>query len=297
VPKLEDQDRDAYTIAAEDAPMSAAAETYRSVRSALLFQHAVASAAASVEGTGHENGAAPASAYDEHELEPMIVMVASASPKEGKTTTSANLAAVFAEAGSSVLLVNCDFRRPLLHRYLGIGDIPRQVSTTRVDGVKAVTNVVADTEANPARVVAEQRRLVNAARGKFDVMILDTAPLLSANDAVELVGGVDQVLLVAKAEQSTTNEAERAVEMLERVHAPVAGVILIGTAEAPSYYYRYYKPPEPEARGRRARRQAKAEDAVMSSNGAGDAPVVAPGVAGNGAEPGAPAPIDDPAAH
>ena len=123
--------------------------------------------------------------------EPLVVMVTSASPGEGKTTTTANLAAVFAEAGSSVLVVNCDFRRPTIHQYFGVDDEPRRVHETTIPGVKIVTNVLADPGSNPAQVVAAQRQVVAAARGRFDVILLDTAPLLTANDAVELVGSAD----------------------------------------------------------------------------------------------------------
>ena len=61
-------------------------------------------------------------------------MVTSASPREGKTNTSANLAAVFAEAGASVLIVNCDFRRPTIHQLFDVEDIPRTVQTRRCRG-------------------------------------------------------------------------------------------------------------------------------------------------------------------
>ena len=76
-------------------------------------------------------------------------MVTSASPGEGKTTTSANLAAVFGEAGSSVLVLNCDFRRPSIHEMFGVPDEPRRVQETAVPGVKVVTNVLADAGVEP----------------------------------------------------------------------------------------------------------------------------------------------------
>ena len=265
VPKLAAKDQAEFTIVSQDAPVSPAAETYRSIRSALLFQHAVGLAASSNGAGAYSHDARPAPSFDSDQIDPIIVMVASASPKEGKTTTTANLAAVFAETGSSVLVVNCDFRRPLIHRYLGIEDTPRRVVGTRIPGVKAITNVLDDTDDNPARIVAEQRRLINAARGQFDVMILDTAPLLSANDAVELVGCADLVLLVAKAEQSTTIDAARAIEMLERVNAPVAGVVFMGASEMPNSYYNYYRREAANDESRRRRRDKRTVS--VSTNG------------------------------
>ena len=266
IPDFGSNEQDPFVVVAHDAPVSPSAETFRAIRSALLFQHAVGLAAA---GNGNAYSEVPRNdaSFDSDRPDPMILMVASASPREGKTTTSANLAAVFAETGSSVLVVNCDFRRPLIHRYLGIDDEPRRVAVTRIPGVKAVANVLDDSDANPARVVAEQRRLINAARGQFDVMILDTAPLLSANDAVELVGSTDLVLLVARAEQSTSTDAARAMEMLERVNAPVAGVAFIGGSDAPnSYYYNYYRRDAEQQDGRR-RRKGASHPMVVSTNG------------------------------
>ena len=272
VPKL-DAKQSAFSVVSHDAPLSATAETYRALRSALLFQHSVGAAASSPGGDPLDVSVP----FEAGDVPPMTVMIASASPKEGKSTTAANLAAVFAETGSTVLVVNCDFRRPMVHRYLGVQDTPRRVVATRIPGVKAVTNVLAESDANPARVLAEQRRLITAARGQFDVMILDTAPVLSANDAIDLVGGVDLVVLVAKPGQTTTTEAERTVEKLERVHAPVAGVMLIGTTESPNNYYyygQYQADPIPElgtkSKGRGSRRRRRAEEAAaVVTNGAG----------------------------
>ena len=68
-------------------------------------------------------------------------MVGSAGPKEGKTTTSVNLAAVFAETGARVLVVNCDFRRPTLHSFFDLANEPRRVFETQIPGLWAITDV------------------------------------------------------------------------------------------------------------------------------------------------------------
>src|SRR5207302_270104 len=77
-------------------------------------------------------------------------------------------------------------------------DEARRVIDTRIEGVKLVSSVLADPGANPAQIVAAQRQVIAAARGRFDVILLDTAPLLTANDAVELVSAADLVLPVAR---------------------------------------------------------------------------------------------------
>jgi Mrp family chromosome partitioning ATPase len=169
-----------------------------------------------------------------------VVLVSSAGPSEGKTTTVANLATVFAEADYSVLVINCDFRRPRLHRYLGGSDEARKVVQSDIPGVRMVNNVLSSPNANPAEVTAAQRRVVEAARGIFDIIILDTAPLLSTNDASELIGVADVVLLVARAGRTTKPAAARATEVLQRLEATVAGVALLGARYVPSSQYYYY---------------------------------------------------------
>jgi capsular exopolysaccharide synthesis family protein len=171
----------------------------------------------------------------------LVIMVTSASPREGKTNTSANLAAVFAEAGASVLIVNCDFRRPSIHRLLDVEDIPRTVQDTNVPGVKVVTNVSNDPNANPAQVISAQRQVIAAARQRFDVIILDTAPVLTANDAIEVVGSADLVLLIARSEVTTSDKAERTMEVLTRLEAPIGGIVLVASNEGSNDYYYYYQ--------------------------------------------------------
>ena len=122
--------------------------------------------------------------------------------------------------------------------------------------MKIVTNVLADAGSNPAQVVAAQRQVINAARERFDVVILDTAPLLTANDAIEVVSAADLVLLVARPELSTTDTAQRSMDLLNRLDVPLAGVVLVAVAEVANDYYYYYqrgRVSEPAGRGRKAK--------------------------------------------
>ncbi|MFN8024859.1 MAG: division plane positioning ATPase MipZ [Acidimicrobiia bacterium] len=221
------------------APLSRAAEAFRAVRSSLLFARATMIDEHAGAGM-HRDG--DSKLFEPDHDEPFVIMVTSAAPSETKTTTTANLAAVFAESGQSVLVVNCDFRRPTIHKYFGVEDEPRRVHETKVPNVKIVTNVLSDPAANPSQVVAAQRQVVAAARGRFDVILLDTAPLLTANDAIELVGSADLVLLVARSEQTTFDNAKRAADLLLRLDAPLAGVVLSAVKGATNDYYYYYQP-------------------------------------------------------
>jgi Mrp family chromosome partitioning ATPase len=107
--------------------------------------------------------------------------------------------------------------------------------------VKVVTNVSNDPNANPSQVISAQRQVIAAARQRFDVIILDTAPVLTANDAIEVVGSADLVLLIARSEVTTSDKAERTMEVLTRLEAPIGGIVLVASNEGSNDYYYYYQ--------------------------------------------------------
>lgn len=265
VPPLTRQQQRERHVLAFEAPRSRAAEAYRTVRSALLFLDST-----EPNGNGQAAGGAGPdlgkSAAGATKGRGKVLLVTSAGPSEGKTTSVANLATVLAETGASVLVINCDFRRPTLHEYLGGDLLPRKVVDSRVPGVRMVQNVVTDARgANPAAVVAEQRKLAEAARKHFDVVVLDTAPVLSTNDALDVLPVADQVVVVARAGRTTDEAADRAAEKLERLGAPVAGVILVGaSSSAGSRYYYYYEPDGDTAPGGDRAPDARLEGAART---------------------------------
>jgi Mrp family chromosome partitioning ATPase/capsular polysaccharide biosynthesis protein len=242
VPVLTRPQQDHAEVVSYTSPLSRTAEAHRAVRSALLFQYVGERSPAG--GNGQRDGDAPTippvGPTSPASGRPLVVLVTSASSNEGKTTTTANLAAVFAESGASVLAVNCDFRRPALHRYLGAEDEPRKVLKTTIPGVTLVSGVLTDATANPAQVIAAQREVIAAAKEHFDVLLLDTAPLTTTNDAIEILPAADAVLLVGRPDVTTSDGAERARELLERVHAPLVGVVLVAAESVPADSYYYY---------------------------------------------------------
>jgi Mrp family chromosome partitioning ATPase/capsular polysaccharide biosynthesis protein len=252
-------------------PQSRTADAFRAVKTSLLFQ---ASGASGADRDPAKVGASIEGLYEPGSVGSLVVMVTSASPREGKTTTSANLAVAFAETGESVLIVNCDFRRPTIHLHFGVEDRPRTVQATQVPNLEIVTNVLADPNANPAQIVAAQRQVVAAARERFAVIILDTAPMLTANDAIEAVGVADLVLLVARATVTTADKAERSMEILTRLEAPLAGVVLDATSQPTNDYYYYYQRGRLPGRGKKKRAYSYHENgngkvATPPTNGSG----------------------------
>jgi capsular exopolysaccharide synthesis family protein len=219
IPKMSRREADGTTVMIRDAPMSRAAEAFRAIRSSLLFQRE------EVVREGRRG---------------FVVMVTSPGPKEGKTTTSANLAVAFAEAGFNTLAINCDFRRPALRRMFGMENDPGKAIPTNFPRLAIVTNAVADASANPAQVVATQRAGIEQMRDRYDVIVLDTAPLLTTNDPIDVVSVADLVVLVVRAGQTRKEALRQAVEIMDNHKVPVAGVVLTGVTSVPNAYYYYY---------------------------------------------------------
>jgi Mrp family chromosome partitioning ATPase len=117
------------------------------------------------------------------------------------------------------------------------------VTNTVIDRVRLVNGLGEnDPDANPLDVLAMQRKVIQATRSSFDMILLDTAPLLTTNDASELLSETDQVLLVVRSGKTKVESARRVTEVLERFNAPVIGVVMNDSTEAQTaqYYYGIY---------------------------------------------------------
>ncbi len=100
------------------------------------------------------------------------------------------------------------------------------------DRVWLTRSVAADTTCGlpPSQMTATQRAFIEEARARYDVVMVDTAPLLAANDASDLLPVTDAVVLACRAGHTTQSAAQRAVEKFERLAAPMAGVVLLGSS-------------------------------------------------------------------
>ncbi|MEY2449911.1 MAG: hypothetical protein QOH79_3387 [Acidimicrobiaceae bacterium] len=200
-----------------------------------------------------------------------VLVVVSPGAGEGKTTTVAHLASLLAEAGNSVLVVSADFRRPRVHELFAVNSAPglsevlaqhhplplRSLDlSTPVKGVKLLASGAPVD--NPAPLLGATVELMRGARPLFDFVIVDTAPLLVANDASELIRAADMVLLVARARRTSIDSCERSAELLKRIDAPVIGSVLVGASDMPAAYryyrYRYYGASSPPTLSQRLRR-------------------------------------------
>ncbi len=208
-------------------PLSPSSEAYRSLRTSLQFIR------------------------QDHLLRTLVVT--SPAAREGKTSTVANLGIVFAQAGERVVLVSCDLRRPRLGQFFGLDE---QAGLTSVLlGEQSLPDVVQpvpghDTlwllgsgrlPANPAELLSgpAARAMFAALRAEFDLVIIDSAPVLPVTDAALLSKDADGTLMVVASGQTKRIELRRATEKLGQVNATVIGALLNETTRQTGYGYGY----------------------------------------------------------
>lgn len=220
VPKINQAQRRSKDVLTVTEPLSPYADGYRSVRTALSHGQAEASSPRADQS--------------------LVVLVSSAHVAEGKSTSTANLAASFAETGKRVLVIDADLRSPDVHEKL---DVPQGagVSDLLVDGKGSLSSVVRPTNipgvqvitagtrlANPTALASRLGPLLAAARKRADVVIIDSAPLLEAAEVFDILPHVDDVVLVARSGRLTAASAQRTREMLGRFNIPVVGAVVVG---------------------------------------------------------------------
>jgi capsular exopolysaccharide synthesis family protein len=214
-------------------PNSTVAECVRTVRTNLLFM-------------------AP-----ERELRSMLVT--SAGPREGKTSTVVNIGATMAYAGSKVLLVDSDLRRPRLHKVFDMTNdrgltnmildsnvqIADMIQESGVDGMDIMCS--GPLPPNPAELLQTKgfRRTLTRLLETYDQVIFDSPPVVAVTDAQVLGMQLDGAVLVVRAEQTTRDMLGKAKRLLSDVNVQVLGAVLnnldVTRRGYGQYYYRYYR--------------------------------------------------------
>lgn len=200
-------------LAGHAMPSSSLAESYRTTRTNLEFHRKSRDA--------------------------QVVLITSSRPGEGKSTTASNMAISLAHAGRNVLLVDGDLRNPFLHeiyafpRELGLSDLIENrctlAATARATAVPGLDLITAGEEVmNPAELLTcgAVVDVLDEARRRYDVIIIDSSPLLPVADAAILAEAVDGVVLVVRMGVSRQHELEAASEILEGMEISTLGVIV-----------------------------------------------------------------------
>ncbi|HWQ92262.1 MAG TPA: CpsD/CapB family tyrosine-protein kinase, partial [Clostridia bacterium] len=204
------------------------AESYRTLRSALLFMtHA--------------------------EDRPRVILITSAVPNEGKSTVAANLARTLAQGGSSVVLIDADMRKGVLHHLLklkrepGLADVLRNpalldevIQTHENLSFSAISSGRLTGNAGDLLLGPAVDTIIKRLREQFEYVIIDSSPIFAADDTSTLAPRVDGTLFVVRSRYSGARLVREALDLLHQRQARVLGVVF-NRANASSRSYYYYK--------------------------------------------------------
>lgn len=228
IPNLRKADREDLVVV--NQPRSPSAESFRTLRTNIQY--------ASVD----------------HPIR--TILITSPRESDGKTLVASNLAAVIAQAGRNIVLVDSDLRRPTLTRRfrlqeregltdaLFLPDFAAMVTWgTSVQKLKLLPS--GSVPPNPSELIGSERMLglLSFMTEHVDVVLLDSPPVLAVTDAVLLSGRVDGVVLVMESGKTRRDEALRAVESLHKANANILGIVLnkVRKTGRGGYYYYYYQ--------------------------------------------------------
>ncbi|MGJ0841781.1 CpsD/CapB family tyrosine-protein kinase [Bacillus anthracis] len=210
----------------EKEPKSIAAESYRTLRTNIQY-----------------------SSFDK---EYKVIMVTSSEPGEGKSTTAGNLALCLAQGDKKVILIDCDLRKPSIHKKFKISNVVG-LSDVIVGKEELVTalhrynkNLVILTSGkippNPSEMLSSKAMnvLIENFKGNFDYIILDTPPVQAVTDSQILSTKADGTILVVRAEKTKKDSVENAIGLLNKVNANIIGTVLNGVDNGRNKYYYYY---------------------------------------------------------
>lgn len=181
------------------------------------------------------------------------IMVTSSGPAEGKSTTAANLAVVFAQQEKQVLLVDADLRKPTVHYTFNLTNtfgltsvlskqmqLVEAVDDSEIDNLGILTS--GPIPPNPAELLGSKamNQFLVEAREHFDVILFDTPPVLAVTDAQVLANKCDGSILVVYSGRTEMDGAIKAKELLENTKSKLLGVVLNHKKLQSSDYYYYY---------------------------------------------------------
>lgn len=189
--------------------------------------------------------------YALHPINGKVMLVSSALPGEGKSTTSSNLAVTFAQ-NSKVLLIDADMRKPVMHKIFGLenthglslflGGFEPLAKAIQRDVVPGLDVMTAGTvPPNPSELLGSKNMTVflNKVQEHYDYVIIDTPPINVVTDAVVLAKKVSGVVLVARQNSTTIKLLRQTIEALKTVRVRVLGVVLTCVRDKYKPFSRY----------------------------------------------------------
>lgn len=190
--------------------------------------------------------------YSSFDKEIKSIVITSSEPGEGKSTTAGNVALSFAQSNQKTIMIDCDLRKPSLHRkfkisnMIGLSDvlIGKENITDAIHEYCENLDVLPSGKLppNPSEMLGSRamERLLGELKSKYDMIILDTAPLQAVTDAQILSTKVDGTILVVRAEKTKKDSVTQAKALLDQVNANIIGTVLNGVDNMAKKYYYYY---------------------------------------------------------
>jgi capsular exopolysaccharide synthesis family protein len=209
-------------------PKTVASESIRGLRSNLLFSKA--------------------------DQKPQVILLTSATPQEGKTLVTVNLATAMAQSGCRTLIIGADMRRPRIHKTLGIENeaglanilsgvsVPEEViRRTDIENLDVIT--AGPTPPNPSELLGSKfmADILDGLRQRYEHIIIDTPPVTAVTDAAILAQYADGVVIISKAFVTPKELVRAAIETLQKVNSKIFGVVLnnVNMSKEGAYYYQY----------------------------------------------------------
>ncbi len=233
--KISPEDRARLTtkLITNFSPKSPISEAYRSLRTNILFANL------------------------DHPIKTLLI--SSSATKEGKSTTVANLAITMAQMGGRILIIDGDLRRPTMHSLfkverqigltnalLGTYTLDEVIKSTGIENLDIIT--AGDIPPNPSELLSSNamRKALSVLQQRYDMILLDSPPVIAVTDAAVLSTRTDALLLVVSSGYVNRKEVERAIQLLSNVRANLIGVLLNGLDVkriygSYYYYYHYYQ--------------------------------------------------------
>ena len=188
-----------------------------------------------------------------------LIIVSSPGPGEGKTTTIVNLAITYANLGKKTILIDCDLRKPVTHKIFNLDQTPG-ITKYLSGNIDDIDEIIYKTEIenldlipcgilppNPSEILASSRmeELMEKLKKEYDIILLDSPPLLAVTDAFVITKFADQFVLVVRAGQTEKGGLDRSLNQINHVGVNFSGVIMNDVDESNSYgkgyYYNYYQ--------------------------------------------------------
>lgn len=221
--------RDEHHLIVHDDPKAIGSEAFRTLRTNLQFTS------------------------PDRELK--SILITSVGPGDGKSIVAANLAVAWAQSGSRAVLVDCDLRKPVLHRIFSVGNAPgltghltgkasleEVIKPSKVSGLDIIP--AGPVPPNPAELLQSKvmASTVERLRELYDVIIFDGAPVIAVTDAAVMASQADGTVLVIRAHEVPKDVASHAKTLLDQANARLLGVVLNGVRpqDQKNYHYYYY---------------------------------------------------------